>query len=122
MQQTRNGFAVAAAACELKLKRLTPAQGRGAARHERRERRAAALLLMELARDRNDTEDQQRIVAQMERGFRRVQWLAEALFSSGNMYMLRRDYPHGGGVLQLPGRAFSDKARMPPPRTGGRAG
>ena len=29
----RNGFAVAAAACDLKLKRLTPAAGRGACRH-----------------------------------------------------------------------------------------
>jgi soluble lytic murein transglycosylase len=50
-------------------------------------------LLMELARNRNDLEYQQKIVTQMESSFPRSQWLAEALFSSANMYMLRRDYP-----------------------------
>jgi soluble lytic murein transglycosylase len=51
-------------------------------------------LLMELARDRDDATDQQRIVDLMETRFPRSQWLAEALFSSGNMYLLKRDYPH----------------------------
>ena len=50
-------------------------------------------LLMELARNRDDLGDQKRIVAQMESSFPQSQWLAEALFSSGNMYLLRRDYP-----------------------------
>jgi soluble lytic murein transglycosylase len=88
----RNGFAVDAAACDLKLKRLTLAQvealddtqdGNGARRQ---------YLLMELARNRNDLENQQRIVAQMETRFPQSPWLAEALYSSGNMYMLRREY------------------------------
>ena len=35
-------------------------------------------------------------MAQMETGFPHSQWLAEALFSSGNMYLLRSDYPRGG--------------------------
>jgi len=48
---------------------------------------------MELARDRNDTDYQKQIVAEMESNYPRSPWLAEALFSSGNMYMLRRDYP-----------------------------
>jgi soluble lytic murein transglycosylase len=47
---------------------------------------------MELARNRNDLENQQRIVAQMETRFPRSPWLAEALFSSGNMYLLRREH------------------------------
>jgi len=49
--------------------------------------------LAELARNRNDTEYQKQIVTQMESGFPHSPWLAEALFSSGNMNMLRRDYP-----------------------------
>jgi soluble lytic murein transglycosylase len=49
-------------------------------------------LLMELARNRNDLQDQQRIVALMEANFPRSSWLAEALYSSGNMYLLRREY------------------------------
>ena len=48
---------------------------------------------MELARNRNDLDDQQRLWRRWRREFPHSQWLAEALFSSGNMYMLRRDYP-----------------------------
>ena len=47
---------------------------------------------MELARDRDDTDDQKQIVSEMESRFPRSPWLADALFSSGNMYMLKRDY------------------------------
>ena len=43
-------------------------------------------------RNKNDIDEQQRIVTRMEAEFPHSQWLAEALFSSGNMYMLRRDY------------------------------
>ena len=39
----RNGFAVAAAACDLKLKRLTEAQAQASARYARRQRRAPPL-------------------------------------------------------------------------------
>jgi soluble lytic murein transglycosylase len=91
--QTRNGFAVDAAACELKLKRLTPAQVQGLADTNDDHGARRLYLLMELARDRNDQEDQQRIVSLMETRFPHSQWLAEALLSSGNMYMLKRDYP-----------------------------
>lgn len=91
--QTRNGFAVAEAACELKLKRLTPAQVQGLADTPDENGARRLYLLMELARNRDDSEDQQRIVDLMESRFPRSPWLAEALFSSGNMYMLRRDYP-----------------------------
>jgi soluble lytic murein transglycosylase len=47
---------------------------------------------MELARNRNDLSEQQRLVTRLETDFPQSQWLAEALFSSGNMYLLRRDY------------------------------
>ena len=91
--QARNGFAVAEAACDLKLKRLSTAQVEALAdtRDENGARRLD--LLMELARDRNDVDYQQQIVTQMEANFPRSPWLAEALYSSGNMYMLRREYP-----------------------------
>jgi soluble lytic murein transglycosylase len=89
---TRNGFAVAEAACELKLKKLTTAQAEalGDTHDENGARRS--YLLMELARNKNDVEEVQRIVTRMETEFPHSPWLAEALFSSGNMYMLRRDY------------------------------
>lgn len=90
---TRNDVAIDAAACELKLKKLTPAEVQGLADTPDEHGARRLYLLMELARNRDDSEDQQRIVALMETQFPKSQWLAEALLSSGNMYMLRRDYP-----------------------------
>jgi len=90
--QTRAAFEVSEAACELKLKRLTPAEVQ-ALPDTNDENGARRLdLLMELARQRDDTADQQRIVSEMETRFPHSLWLADALFSSGNMYLLQRDY------------------------------
>jgi soluble lytic murein transglycosylase len=89
----RNGFAVIAAACDWKLKRLTPAEVQGLADTNDENGARRLYLLMELARDRADTADQQRIVSLMESRFPSSPWLAEALFSSGNMYLLKKDYP-----------------------------
>ncbi len=91
--QTRAGFAVAAAACDLKLKRLTTAQAEALPDTQDENGARRSYLLMELARSRNDSEGQQHIVEQMESRFPQSEWLAEALFSSGNMYLLSRDYP-----------------------------
>jgi len=88
----RNGFAVAAAACDLKLKLLSTAQVEALADTEDDNGARRLYLLAELARNRKDLEYQQQIVAQMETRFPQSPWLAEALFSSGNTYMLRRDY------------------------------
>jgi len=90
--ETRNSIAVAEAACELKLKRLTPAEVQALPDSDDENGAHRLDLLMELARGRNDTEDQQRIVEEMERRYPHSPWLAEALFSSGNMYLLSRDY------------------------------
>ena len=90
---SRNGFSVAAAACDLKLKRLTPSQA-GALPDSPDENGARRLyLLMELARNRDDLSDQKQIVLEMQSRFPKSPWLAEALYSSGNMYLLRHDYP-----------------------------
>ncbi|WP_446744536.1 lytic transglycosylase domain-containing protein [Silvibacterium acidisoli] len=90
---TRNTLLVAAAACEWKLKSLRKgeldllpdtATESGARR---------LYLLMELARDKDDGDTQRSIVQQMESRFPESPWLAEALYSSGNMYLLRKDFP-----------------------------
>jgi len=91
-EQTRNGFAVAAAACDLKLKRLTDSQAQALPNTPDENGARRAYLLMELARNRNDLDAQTQIVTRMEADFPQSQWLAEALFSSGNMYLLRKDY------------------------------
>ncbi len=89
----RNEFAVAEAACELHLGRLTQAEAEALPNTDDESGARRLYLLMELARDREDTGAQQRIVTKMEARFPRSPWLAEALFSSGNMYLLRLDYP-----------------------------
>ena len=91
---TRNGFAVAEAACQLKMKQLTTAQAEALADTHDENGARRLYLLMELARNKNDLDEQQRIVTKMESLFPHSPWLAEALFSSGNMYMLRHDYPN----------------------------
>jgi soluble lytic murein transglycosylase len=92
--QERNGFAVAAAACDLKLKRLTEAQAEALADTPDENGARRLYLLMELARNRTDLDEQTHVVTRMEADYPQSQWLAEALFSSGNMYLLRKDYPH----------------------------
>ncbi len=89
---THNSIAVAEAACLLKLKRLSPAEVQALPDTDDENGAHRLDLLMEMARSRNDSADQQRIVSEMERRFPHSPWLAEALFSSGNMYLLSRDY------------------------------
>lgn len=89
----RNGFTAAAAACDLKLKRLTDAEARALPDSNDDNGARRLYLMMELARNRDNDGAQQQLVNDLEARFPQSQWLAEALFSSGNMYMLRRDYP-----------------------------
>jgi soluble lytic murein transglycosylase len=89
----RNAFAIAAAACDLKLKRLTQAQAEALAATNDENGARRLYLLMELARNRDDLTAQTSYVDMLRTSFPRSQWFAEALFSSGNMYLLRKDYP-----------------------------
>ena len=108
--QTRNGFAVAEAACQLKLKRLTVAEAKALPDTADDNGARRLDLLMELARDRNDTDGLKQIIAEMETRFPHSPWLADALFSAGNMYMLKRDYPAAiEYYADLAGRFPSDK-------------
>ena len=90
---TLAGFAVSEAACQLKLKRLTVSEAKALPDTPDENGARRLDLLMELARDRDDTDGQKQIVSEMESRFPRSPWLADALFSSGNMYLLKRDYP-----------------------------
>ena len=88
----RDGFAVAAAACDLKLKRLTETQANALADTHDENGARRLYLLMELARNRNDEAELLRIDDRLKTDFPQSPWLAEALFSTGNMYLLRKDY------------------------------
>ena len=112
--QARNGFAVAAATCDLKLKKLTVAQAQALADTPDENGARRLYLLMELARNRNDLDEQTQIVSRMEADFSQSPWLAEALFSSGNMYMLRKDYPRAVDYYSYLAAHFPDYKNSSP--------
>ena len=90
----RDSLLVAAAACDLKEKRLT---GQELDRLPDTQDEAGArrlYLAVELARNKDDEETQSSLVREMEDRFAGSPWLAEALYSSGNMYLLKQDLPH----------------------------
>ena len=62
--------------------------------------REGNICLMELARNKDDGETQRTIVEQMKTRFPESPWLAEALYSSGNMYLLRKDFPERDQILR----------------------
>ncbi len=90
----RNGLLVAAAACDLKLKKLNKDQLDHLPDTDDEAGARRQYLLMELARNKDDSDTQRTIVEQMKTRFPSSPWLAEALYSSGNMYLLRKDFPN----------------------------
>lgn len=107
-QEARDTFEVAAAACDFKLKRLTTAEAEALPDTDDDNGARRSYLLMELARNRDDRSAQQTIVDQMRSRFPHSQWLAEALFSSGNMYMLAHDYPRAVSYYSDLAQRFPD--------------
>ncbi len=89
----RDKYAVAEDAARLKLGWLTWAEAESLPDTNDENGARRLYLLMELARNQQDTTRQQSVVKEMEARFPHSPWLKEALFSSGNMYLLRRDYP-----------------------------
>ena len=93
----RNSLLIAAASCDWKLNRLNKRELDQLPDSNDEAGARRLYLLMELARDKDDGETQRSIVTQMETRFPESPWLAEALYSSGNMYLLRKDYPSAIG-------------------------
>ncbi|MGC2498504.1 MAG: transglycosylase SLT domain-containing protein, partial [Acidobacteriaceae bacterium] len=85
---------VAAAECDWKLKRLTKRELDAIPDTNDEAGARRMYLLMELARDDGDTATVQSIDSQMETRFPSSPWLTEALYSSGNMFLLLKDYPN----------------------------
>lgn len=85
---------VSVAACSWKLKRMSKSELDALPDTPDEAGAQRLYLYMELARDKNDADTQRSIVEQMETRSPSSPWLAEALYSSGNMYLLRKDYPH----------------------------
>ncbi len=93
-ENTRNALLVAAAGCDWKLKRLNKQELDRLPDSDDDAGARRQYLLMELARNKDDGDTQRTIVDQMMTRFPESPWLAEALYSSGNMYLLRKDFPN----------------------------
>jgi soluble lytic murein transglycosylase len=91
--RARNALLVAAAACDLKAHRLSKAQVDALPDTQDESGARRMYLGVELARNKDDGGAQQALVTQMEQRFPESPWLAEALYTSANMYLLRKDYP-----------------------------
>ena len=90
----RDALEIYAAVCDLKLKKL----GRGDVEHLPVTGDDSAALKMylasELARNEGKLEEHDQYVQQMEAQYPHSRWLEEALYSGGNMYLLKRDMEH----------------------------
>ena len=87
----RDALAIYAAVCDFKLKQLSR---RDVERLPDTADDSAALklyMLAELSRDQDDRAGHDALIAQMVQRFPASRWLEEALYSGGNMYLLKRD-------------------------------
>jgi soluble lytic murein transglycosylase len=91
--QAKNALLVAAASCDFKTKRLTKQEVDALPDTQDESGARRMYLSVELARNKDDGDTQHALVDQMEQRFPASPWLADALYSSGNMYLLRKDYP-----------------------------
>jgi len=87
----RDALAIYAAVCDLKLKRLSrreveklPDTGDDSAALK-------LYLLSELSRNEGDSSGHDRLITEMVNHFPKSRWLEEALYSGGNMYLLKHD-------------------------------
>ncbi len=89
----RDSLLLAAASCDMRLKKLSAASLANIPDSNDDNGAHRLYLLMEVARSNTDLAQQQDLVGQLRSRFPTSPWLAEALFSSANLYMLRKDYP-----------------------------
>ena len=89
----QNAYFVAAAACDLKMNRLT--QNEIDQIRDLNDDAGARLLYLnvELARNQSDDTLIRHLINEMELRFPHNRWLARALYSAGNMYLLEPNFP-----------------------------
>ncbi len=90
-QADRDALEIYVAVCDLKLKHL----GRGDVEHlpTTNDDTAALKLYLrsELARNEGRMDEQDELVHELQEGYPQSRWLEEALYSGGNMYLLKRN-------------------------------
>jgi soluble lytic murein transglycosylase len=88
----RNALTIYQAVCQLKTKRLSKHDANNLPQTSDDSGAARLYILAETSRADNDTVLHHQILDEMQQQFPHSHWLEEALYSGGNMYLLRRDY------------------------------
>jgi soluble lytic murein transglycosylase len=106
----RDALLIYAAACDLKLKHLSR---RDVEKLPETTDDSAALkqyLLAEMSRNENDQAGHDALIAQMVERFPHSRWLEEALYSGGNMYLLKHDAKQATYHYSLLVKMFPDSS------------
>ena len=109
----RDSDLVAAAACDLHLKRLTQTEAEALPTTGEDSAARRLYLLMELARDRDDEAAVADRIGELQSRFPHSPWLAEALFSAANMNLLSRDYPQATSYYSRLATSFPSSDHAP---------
>ena len=88
----RSALTIYQAVCQLKTKRLSQREADELPQTSDDSGAARLYILAELSRADNNIVLHRQILDQMMQQFPQSHWLEEALYSGGNMYLLRRDY------------------------------
>jgi len=91
-QSDRDALAIYGAVCDYKLKRLSRRDVERLPETADDTAAAKLYLLAEISRNENDQQTHTAILDQMIKRFPNSRWLEEALYSGGNMYLLKHDY------------------------------
>lgn len=91
-QSDRDALAIYAAVCDYKLKRISRRDVERLPQTNDDTAAAKLYLLAEISRSENDQQAHASTLDQMIKRFPNSRWLEEALYSGGNMYLLKRDY------------------------------
>jgi len=111
--QAKSALLVAAASCDLKTRRLSKEEVESLPDSQDESGARRTYLAVELGRDKDDGGKVQSLITQMEQRFPESPWLAEALYTSANMYLLRKDYPRPLPTTVTWPRVFPPTAMRP---------
>ena len=92
-QSDRDALEIYAAVCDLRLKHITRADVDHLPVTSDDTAALKTYLQAELARSAGNTTEQDALVAGMSQQYPNSRWLEEALYSGGNMYLIKRDAP-----------------------------
>jgi soluble lytic murein transglycosylase len=114
-QADHDALLIYAAACDMKLKHISRREVEKLPNTSDDSAALKLYMLAELSRDEHDEATHDSIIAQMVDRFPSSRWLEEALYSGGNMYLLKHDpkqatYHYSLLVKMFPGSTYAASA------------